>query len=246
MYLPAHSVDMKLRGRRECQDCGERWSYFETGEITCPTCGSVRSKSVAGPTEHTAGTVTLDLTPVRALVDTKPIREVADKAANHTRAYLREVGFIEQGELQELDETVLAASELRRVGRTLGRVLQPTDAEKQYFLTLLRDTDSGERPAPETVPESLYPERGLAITASVDIYRSELRTVIDNPEPTLDRALSQLDTHLKRVNALDGAVNPKQSERLVTSIRDISEYVRTDDETALTRAVDRLDSLERL
>jgi len=237
---------MKLRGRRECQECGERWSYFETGEITCPACESPRSIAIEGPTEHTAGTASFDLTPVRTLIDTKPLREVADAAADHTRPYLRAVGFIEQNELQPLDETVLAASELRRVGRTFGRLLQPTDAETQYFLTLLRGADDGERPAPEEVPETFYPERGLAITASVSMYRSELRRVVNEPEPTLDRALSQLDTHLKRVNALDGEINPKQSERLVKAVQDIGEYVRSDDETALTRAVERLDSLERL
>ncbi len=237
---------MKLRGRRQCQDCEERWSYFETGEITCPACGSVRSSSVDGPTEHTAGTVTLDLTPVRTAIDTKPMQEIAEEAADQTRPYLREAGFIQQGELQELDETFLAASELRRVGRTFGRLLQPTEDETQYLLTLLRGADSGDRPAPDVVPETFHPERGLAITASVDAYRSDLRRVIEDDDPALDRTLSQLDTHLKRVNALDGNVGPAKGERLVTAVRDISEYVRHGDEPALTRAAERLDSMERL
>lgn len=237
---------MKLRGRRQCQECGERWSYFDTGEITCPACGSVRSIGVDGPTEHTVGTVKLDLTSVRTAIDTRPLQEIAQEAADQTRPYLREAGFIREGELQELDDTFLAASELRRVGRTFGRLLQPTEDESQYLLTLLRGADSGERPAPDAVPEAFYPERGLALTAGIDTYRSDLRRVIDDEDPALDRVLSQLDTHLKRVNALDGNVEPAKSERLVTAVRDISEYVRSDDEPALTRAAERLDSMERL
>jgi DNA-directed RNA polymerase subunit RPC12/RpoP len=37
---------MKIRGERECKDCGARWSYYETGSVSCPECGSRRSVGV--------------------------------------------------------------------------------------------------------------------------------------------------------------------------------------------------------
>jgi DNA-directed RNA polymerase subunit RPC12/RpoP len=31
---------MKIRGERECTDCGTRWSYYDTASVECPQCGS--------------------------------------------------------------------------------------------------------------------------------------------------------------------------------------------------------------
>ncbi|MDY6780397.1 MAG: hypothetical protein SV760_07620 [Halobacteria archaeon] len=39
---------MEISGERECLECGSRWSYFDTREVACPDCGSLRSKSVSG------------------------------------------------------------------------------------------------------------------------------------------------------------------------------------------------------
>ena len=231
---------MEIRGERECQSCGARWSYYETGEITCPECGSVRSVGLDDPAEHTAGTATLDLTAVRADVDDVPFRDLADRAAVEMRSYLRTAGFVHAGELQPLDDTFLAASELRRVATTLGRVMHLDDEEELYFLALLRGADQGERPDPEEVPKTLFPERGLAVAASVDIYLSDLRRVFDDRETEVDRVLSSVTAHRKRLDALDGDVDPAEAERLVRTVRDLSEYLREGDETALARAMERL------
>jgi uncharacterized Zn finger protein (UPF0148 family) len=231
---------MEIRGQRECSACGARWSYYETGEIACPDCGSIRSVGIDDPTEHTAGTATLDLTPVRADIDDREVRTLADRAAERTRDYLRTVGFVHAGSLQPLDDTYLAASELRRVATTLGRVMQIEDGERLYFYELLRGADGGDRPGPDDVPETLSPERGLAVAASVEGYLRDLRRTIDERDGDVDTVLSGVTARRKRIEALDGDVDPAEAERLVRTVRDLSAYLREDDEAALARGLERL------
>lgn len=233
---------MEIRGERECQSCGTRWSYYETGQITCPSCGSARSVGLDSPTEHTAGHVALDLTPVRRDIDDQPLRELADRAADEAQTYVASVGFVHAGELQPLSETFLAANELRRVGATVGRLMRLEDDEKGYFLSLL-NADSGERPGPDEVPDTFYSERGLAVAASIDMYLSDLRRVRNEGETSVNRVLSSLSTHCKRIEALDGAVEPSEAERLVRGTRELSEYLRNGDETALANALERFEQV---
>jgi len=232
---------MEIPGERECTACGARWSYYETGEVTCPGCGSIRSVGVDEPATHTAGRARFDLSAVRKQVEEQPPRAVADEAADVAADYLRTAGFVNAGELQPLDDTYLAAAELRRVGATLGRVMDTTDEEELHLLVLLRGADSGERPAPAEVPETLHPERGLAVAAAVDAYLSDLRRVRDGGDPHLDRTLSTVRTRQKRIEALDGDIEPEEAERLVRAVRDVSAYWREEDETALVRATERFE-----
>ena len=232
---------MEIRGERQCSACGRRWSYYETGDVSCPDCGSVRSVSVDDPKPHTAGTVTLDLSPVRKQVGEEPLREVADEAASVTAAYLRGAGFVHAGELQPLADTYLAAAELRRVGTTLGRLMDVSDAEEFYLLDLLRGADTGNRPDPADVPETLSPERGLAVAAAVDVYLSDIRRVRESEDRPFDRALSAIRTRQKRIEALDGEVDPGEAEQLVRAVRDAGAYWREDDAEALARASKRFD-----
>jgi uncharacterized Zn finger protein (UPF0148 family) len=231
---------MEVRGERECQSCGAQWSYYETGEITCPECGSVRSHGLDEPTTHTASDVALDLTDVRGEIDDVPFETLAEDAGEKARAYLRQVGFVDAGELQPLEDTVLAASELRRVAATLGRVMRVEDDEKLYFLELLRLADQNERPDPEDVPETLRPERGLAVASTVEMYVSDLRQVHEDREPEVDRVLSSVRSRRKRTEALDGDIDPEEAEELVRTVRDVSAYLREGDETALARALERI------
>jgi hypothetical protein len=150
------------------------------------------------------------------------------------------VGFVDAGELQPLEDTVLAASELRRVAATLGRVMRVEDDEKLYFLELLRLADQNERPDPEDVPETLRPERGLAVASTVEMYVSDLRQVHEDREPEVDRVLSSVRSRRKRTEALDGDIDPEEAEELVRTVRDVSAYLREGDETALARALERI------
>lgn len=230
---------MEIPGERECTACGARWSYYETGEVTCPQCGSIRSVGVEDPATHTAGRARLDLSAVRKMVEQQPLRTVADEAADVTADYLRTAGFVHAGELQPLDDTYLAAAELRRVGATLGRVMETTDEEELHLVALLRGADTGGRPGPAEVPETLHPERGLGVAATVDAYLSDLRRIRDGEDRLLDRALSTIGTRRKRIEALDGDVDPGEAEQLVRAVRDVSAYWREGEETALVRATER-------
>lgn len=235
---------MKVRGERECQDCGKLWSYYETGSVECPACGSIRSVGVDDRTQHTASQRTLDLTPARDLVDDdRPLRRVAERAGDLCGEYVRDYGFIHAGDLQELDDTYLAAMELRQVAATLARQLRVGDDEEYYFLELLRGADRGERPEPEVVPASLRPDRGLAYATAVREYRADLREYLDErPDSTARRVLESLGLHVRRFRALDGDVSPREAERLLRVARDIGAYLRGE-EAALARAEDRLDRM---
>ncbi|PSQ14888.1 hypothetical protein BRD02_07910 [Halobacteriales archaeon QS_8_69_73] len=235
---------MKIRGHRECKECGTEWSYYDTGEVACPDCGSLYSVGVDDERAlHTVTAATLDLTLVRDEIDESSLRRLASMAAERSREFTRGYGFIDAGELRPLDDTYLAAMELRHVAGELDRRLKIGDEEELYFTKLLR-ADLGERPAPAAVPESLRAMRGLAYAEAVREYRSDLRTYLEErPDPTTGRLLGRLDEHVKRVRALDGDVPPADAESLVAAVRDVGRYLTDDDESALVEAETRLDGL---
>jgi len=232
---------MKVRGERECRSCGAQWSYYETGSVACPACGSVHSRGVGERAEHTAGPATLDLSGARAAVGEDPLREVAERAAEAGAEYTRQADFVHAGELQPLSGTYLAAAELRRVGTTLARSMRADETAELYFLSLLDGADAGERPPPEEVPDALRADRGLAVAAGADAYVSDIRRLVEEPGSGLAEAFSALRARRKRIEALDGDVDPSKAERVVRVLRDVGTYVRANDERALVRAQERLD-----
>lgn len=236
---------MEIRGRRECKECGTEWSYFETGEPSCPACGSLHSVGIDDERAlHTATPADLDLTPVREAVDSEPIRRLAERAEELSGEFVRGYGFIDAGDLRTLDDTYLAAMELRAVAGELGRRLDVADDERRYFFELLR-ADEGSRPPPSAVPRSLRAPRGLAYANAVREYRSDLRRFLEeHPDPAVDGDLERLSAHVRRIRALDGDVEPRGAERLVSAAREIGDYLSDGEEGALARARDRLDTLE--
>jgi hypothetical protein len=236
---------MRIRGERECQDCGSRWSYYETASVECPSCGSLRSVGVEEErTLHTATPKSLDLTDVRNEVDRRPLREVAETAAERCREYVRGYGWIDAGELRRLDDTYLAAQELAHVGTLLGRRFDLGDDEEYYLLSLLRGADHDERPGLDEVPESLRSGRALAYAEAVDAYRSDLRSVLDErPDPAASQVLGPVGEHVKRIRAIDGEVPPEEPEALVRAVRAVAAYLLEEDETALAEASDLLNRL---
>jgi uncharacterized Zn finger protein (UPF0148 family) len=235
---------MKVRGERECTQCGSRWSYYETGSVVCPECGSMRSVGVNERKEHTAGAAELDLAPIRNLTDEVALADLAAEAESVSAEFVRRAGFIDAGELRPLDDTYVAAQDLRHVAAELGRAMRVSDAEEYYFLELLGGADDGERPLPTDVPDSLRGARGLAAAAAVDAYRSDVRRYLDDhPDPTAARLLGTLNEHKKRIEALDGDVDPRTAESLLDAARDIGHALVNDEEGKLVEAQTRLDGL---
>jgi uncharacterized Zn finger protein (UPF0148 family) len=234
---------MKIRGRRECTECGRRWSYYDTGEVACPDCGSLRSTGVDDRTEHTDAPVDLDLTDARNRVDDGLLAAATD-AAEQCRAYVRESGFINAGDLRPLTDTYLAASELAAVAPVLERSMRVDDEEELYVLSLLRGTDLDDRPGPGDVPDSLRGPRALAYARAVSAYHSDIRTWLDeHPDSAVAAVLQRLDEHVRRVEALDGEVAAADSERLARAAQDVGDYLVDGDEGALATASGRLDEL---
>jgi uncharacterized Zn finger protein (UPF0148 family) len=240
---------MQIRGQRECQDCGSRWSYYDTGSIECPECGSIHSVGVEETRRrHTDEPAELNLSPVRERYDVDPIEEVTDDAKSQCREYCRRRGFVDAGELLDLDDTYLAAAELAHVADLVGRSFSPSEEEELYLLELLRGADQGERPDPDRVPGSMRAARGLAYADSVHEYRREIRGWLEDrgteqrsrTVETVRETLSELDNRVKRVRALEGDVEPREAERLVQAVRDLAVALRDGDEDALATAGDRL------
>ncbi|WP_435358850.1 DUF7117 family protein [Haloarchaeobius sp. DFWS5] len=236
---------MEIRGERECKDCGRRWSYYDTGSINCPDCDSPRSVGVDDERKlHTASPVELDLSEARANIDEVPEDEALKMVVSACREYLGAHGFVDAGELQDLDDTYLVAGELRHVAGLVERSLGRDEAEEMYLLSLLQG-DVSARPTPDSVPESLREGRGIAYANAVREYRREIREWADAGDVTVDQpaneALSALTEQAKRVRALEGDVSPQESERLIRAMREVATYLRDGDEDALVRARQRLD-----
>jgi len=239
---------MRVRGERECRDCGTRWSYYDTGSVACPACGSVASRGLDDERAlHTEGAGTLALDEVRAAVDERPLEELAADAKEACLAYVRQDGFLHGGELRPLDDAHLAARELAHVADVVGRSLDLADDEELYLLELLRGADRGERPAADAVPDSLQAARGLAASEAVRQYGREVRDwLAEHPHPEVDAVLTDLDQHARRIGALQGDVAPATAERLVAVTGDCWRYLVEGDETALPAARDRLDRLQSI
>ncbi|SIR88561.1 DUF7117 family protein [Natronorubrum thiooxidans] len=236
---------MKVRGERECKKCGTRWSYYETGSVGCPACGSLRSVGIDERTEHTDLQVTFDLTQVRNAIDDLSTDDLAARAREECREYVRRRGFVNAGTLRELDNTYLAASELHHVADIIGRDRRLEEREELYFLSLLRDADTGARPPAAEIPPTLRGARGLAAANAVREYRRDIRTWADDRDLTSAErgALETLGEHVTRIRMLDGDVDPQTADRLVEATRDLANGLRGD-ELAFTQAQDRLEGLE--
>ncbi|MFB6188375.1 MAG: TFIIB-type zinc ribbon-containing protein [Halapricum sp.] len=235
---------MKIRGVRECQSCGTQWSYYETGSVECPDCGSLRSVGLDERTEHTDNPATLDLSGISDRLEQDPLEAVATETADSCRTYIRKRGFIRGGELRPLDSTFVVAEELRHVASELARSMQVSEDEQLYFLSLVRAVESDQRPPASAVPDSLASARGLAAAAIVDAYRRDLTTYLtDHPDEQARNTIGRLVDHKKRIEALDGAVPVATSETIVAALTELSRYAARGDEDALANARDRLDEL---
>lgn len=233
---------MKIRGRRECTECGTEWAYYETGSVECPDCGSLRSVGLDDERQlHTNTPVELDLAEARAAIADRPLREVASLTADAARPYYRQRGFIDAGDLLPLDQPFLTAAELRATADSITRTVQYSDAAKTYFLARLTDPPEQDRSRP--VPPGLHAAYGLGRASAVRAYRRDLATwLAEFPDQPAAAVLERLRDHDRRINALDGDVDPETTDQLVAAARSLGQYLRGN-ESALAVATDRLDRL---
>lgn len=233
---------MRIRGERECAACGRQWSYYETGSVSCPACGSIRSVGRDDERRpHTDGPAALDLTEARSLVDSQPIGAVADAAEEAAREYRRKRGFLRGGDLQPLDDRYVAAVELRHAAAAVKRNRDQDDDLHGYFYALLAGADTGERPPADHIPPGTRWPRGLTAATIVEDYRRDVSAWLeDHPTPAMREVSDALDQQATRVAALDGDVPAQEADRLIAIAQDLGTFLTEGDEGSLTRAEDRL------
>lgn len=243
--MPVAVIRMEIRGQRECQSCGERWSYYDTGSVTCPACGSIRSVGVDERSRHTDGNVSLDLAAAQSAAADDEYRAASELAREASAEYVRTRGFIDDGRLRPLDDVFVAAQELRRVAAALNRALDPSATDRRYFLTLLQGAPDGTRPARDMVTARMRPARGLGSASAVDAYIREVSTwhADHGDAPGVASPLGRLRDHVRRVRALDGDVDPVDADRLVTAAHALGRYVVDGVASDREEAVAALDAL---
>lgn len=242
------ALRMEIRGDRECKECGTRWSYYDTGEVACPECGSVQSVGVDDDRAlHTTTAATLDLADARASWARASRDEAVDVVKAACRSFTRGNGFVHAGDLQALDGRFVGARELENAADVAGRRQALADEESYYVLSLLESIEDGSRPSAAEVPRGMRSARGLAVADTVERYRRDVRRWLDATErdvsATVTDALSSLETHQKRVQALQGDVDPRHAEALYTAARELGAFIREEgdiDEIELVGATDRL------
>lgn len=265
---------MEIRGQRVCQACSTEWSYYETGSVACPNCGSLRSVGRDEERQlHTDTPAALPLATFRGRIAEEAVGAYADDLKSVLREYTRKRGFINGGKLQPLDDRYLTAQTLLHTVDILARRQAPTSEAELYLLslyeTLADDADDAAVDDADTavsdindntaasdiddlelaaarVPSDLRAAWGLAAADAVSAYCSDLRTWLDaTPDEAATTTLSQLRDHVNRLNALQGDVEPAVAAGLVASTRAIGRYLRTGDEAALTAARQQLTRLAR-
>jgi uncharacterized Zn finger protein (UPF0148 family) len=236
---------MEIRGERECTECGTRWSYYETGAVECPACGSLQSVGVEEERAlHTTTPATFDLTEARIAWDERALDEAVEVVKSACREFARGNGFVHAGDLVALDGRRVAARELEHAMDVVGRSRSVNEDEEYYVLSLLRGADRGERPGPEDVPASMRVARGLATASVVERYRRDVREWLQATDrelvPAATDVLSGLESHQKRVQALQGDVAAGDADALYEAMRGLNAYLRDDDENAVVDATERL------
>ncbi|MDZ7687265.1 MAG: TFIIB-type zinc ribbon-containing protein [Halobacteriales archaeon] len=191
---------MEIRGERECLDCGETWSYFETREPACPECGSLRSRAVDDAEEDTTGAVETDdlLTRFGGEFD-----DALEETEERCREYTARTGFVQGGELRPPEPTYVMACEVKHVAGEFVGAREPTDEELAYVVKLVEGVGAGEPPSPDERPESLNSAHNRAVAETVEEYAKEISRYLDGLD-TADSRVEEARDLAKRTQATDG------------------------------------------
>lgn len=224
---------MEVRGQRECKACGTQWSYYETGSPACPECGSLYSVGISERRLHIDRPADLELEPAISALAAERYREAGDAADETARRYVRRRGFVHAGDLRPLEDAYLAAAEIRHVAHELRRVTPARPGGGQfdppYVRVLFEAAEEESWPPAEAVPDVMAGPRGLGVADAVGDYHDAMKRWVDETEPgvTIVGRLDRLDSHVRRLDALDGSIDPGTADQVVAAARAIGEYLRT-------------------
>jgi len=191
---------MEIRGERECLDCGETWSYFETREPACPDCGSLRSRAVEDGDEDTAAAVETGDLLTRFGSD---FGAALEEAEDRCREYTSRAGFVEGGELLPPSPVYVMACEVKHVASEFVGEREPTDKEREYVVSLVEGVEDEEPPSPGERPETLDAAHNRAVAETVEAYAKELSRYLRNLDEA-DARVEEARDLAKRTQATDG------------------------------------------
>ncbi len=191
---------MEIRGERECLDCGETWSYFETREPECPECGSLRSRAVEDAEEDTSGAVETGDLLTRFGSD---FAGALEEAEDRCREYTSRAGFVEGGELLPPEPVYVMACEVKHVAAEFVGNREPTEDERRYVVALVEGVGKDDPPAPDERPESLDAAHNRAVAETVEEYAKEMSRYLRSSGKT-DTRIEEARDLAKRTQATDG------------------------------------------
>jgi len=193
---------MEIRGERECLDCGETWSYFDTREPECPECGSLRSRAVEDAAEDTAGAVETGDLLTRLGGDFDAALEEAEERC---REYTSRAGFVRGGELLPPEPVYVMTCEIKHIAAEFAGAREPTEEEREYVVALVEGVESGEPPSPDERPGSLDAAHNRAVAETVEEYAKEISSYLRSVgEKDADGRVEEARDLAKRTQATDG------------------------------------------
>lgn len=189
---------MEIRGKRRCLDCEATWNYFETGGVSCPECGSIRSEATSGEEKDTSGPG-LDTSDLIGKFGSD-FREALGEAADRCRSYVSRQGFIEAGDLRPPEARYVMAAEIVEIEGLPG--LEFGDGERRYVVDLVRGLRTGD--PPDERPESLDAAHNLALARTAEKYIRDLRRYARSEDVDMPRVVEEAREAVKRTQATEG------------------------------------------
>lgn len=179
-----------------------------------------------------------------------PIR-VLELHGSAYRNELAQMGFINSGELQNLEDHDIAIAELVAASTApekLGALSSP--AVEAYLIALIQTTISTQsdlHPDPMELPERAQWIFGFGAALVVEAYLLECRKFIrqsraDGREPLIE----SVSDHSTRIKHLHGEVPYLVSESLIAAARALGELLRSQEPLARERVEKQLEELSNI
>ena len=194
---------MEIRGERECLECGSTWSYFESREVCCPECGSIKSQSMSSPR--------MDNTTDIDLVDSEVLGGLSDDLDSalstleeRCREYTGKTGFVERGDLKPPSPRYVMACEVKQIA-AIYDANQLTGDDRRYFVDLVHGLRDGE--PPEKPSGELEYIHNTAIAETVRDYATEVERYARKRSVDVPGEMERARSLAKRTLATEGKEN---------------------------------------